>query len=270
MKTRTKRGFTLVEVMIAITIMAMCMAMVVATITMVFKAKTIGEEQLESLHHGEFIMELLAEALRSAAFIGEATEKFGFRLEDGGDDFDAISWVTSSSAFIQPGSPLKHGLHRLQVFISDDEEGLSVVAYPYLVDDSEENDQWEPEEEWVVSRRVKELNCRVYNFQSQDWEDEWESERSIPQWVEITMRMEVKIPGEDKSEMKELVRMVQIPVGLFARNQSRIAAEQQEEAQAEQEDISNNQQLEQDQAAQALQQQQQGGGAQRAPAGGIR
>ena len=239
MRTRTdspRRGFTLIEVMIATTVLAMCMSVVVVSFTTVFDIKVAGERELDSMHHGEFMMELISEALRSAAFLGEATEKFGFRIEDNGDDRDEISWVTSSSAFIQPRSPLKHGLHRLLIRVADgDEGGLSVLAYPYLIDDSEESD-WEAkdEDEWVVSRRVKEFNCRCYNFSDQDWDDEWENERSIPQWVEITLGVEVPVPGEeDETEIKRIVRVVEIPVGLFARNQSRIAAERAREAETE-------------------------------------
>jgi len=249
-RQNSRAGITLIEILISTTIMAMCMAIVATSFTQVSKAQRSATRQQKALHQGEFVMELIGEALRSSAFLGNATEKFGFRLEDEEDKYaaDSISFVTSSSAFIHPGSPLKHGLHRLQISIHEDEQALAAYAYPHLIDDSEENKDWEPDDPWVVSRRVKGLNVRPYSFAEEAFEDEWETENTIPQFVEVTLFIEVppKDP-DDKPEVLELLRIIELPVGYFAREQARVTQGDADNAQQEQEDIA------------AQQQQQQGG-----------
>lgn len=236
----SKRGFTLIEVLMATIMMAMIMAIVATSFVQVVRAQQTADRHQKALHHGEFVMELLAEAMRSTAFLGNATEKFGFRLEDDEQKYpaDIFSFVTSSSAFIHPGSPLKHGLHRLQVSIHEDEECLAVLAYPHLIDDSEENEDWEPDDAWVVSRQVKGIDCRPYSIAEESFEDEWESENTVPQFVEITLFIEIE-PKEkgDKPEVFELLRVVELPVGYFAREQTRLGGNDAEAARQDQEDI---------------------------------
>jgi len=240
-----RQGFTIIEVLISTIIMAMCMAIIASSFTQIVRAHKAAGRHQKALHQGEFVMELIGEALRSAAFLGEATEKFGFRLEDDEQKYaaDSISFVTSSSAFIHPGSPLKHGLHRLQISIHEDEEALAAYAYPHLIDDSEENKDWEPDDPWVVSRQVKGLNCRPYSFAEEAFEDEWETENTIPQFVEITLFIEVPPKDEDdRPEVLELLRIIELPVGYFAREQSRVTQGDADAAQQEQEDIAAQQQ----------------------------
>jgi len=252
-RSNATAGITLIEILISTTIMAMCMAIVATSFMQVSKAQRSATRQQKALHHGEFVMELISEALRSSAFLGQATDKFGFRLEDNDETYpaDSISFVTSSSAFINPRSPLKHGLHRLQISIHEDEEALAAYAYPHLIDDSEENKDWDPDDPWVVSRQVKGLSCRPYSFAEEAFEDEWESENTIPQFVEVVLFIEVP-PKEkdDKPEVIELLRIIELPVGYFAREQSRVTQGDADAARQEQEDIS----------AQQQQQLQQGGG----------
>ncbi|MDD3604693.1 MAG: type II secretion system protein [Kiritimatiellae bacterium] len=204
-----QRGFTLLEVLCAVAILATAMSVILGTFTVCVRAWTRGEEALDDLHHGDYVMEQLVSALRSAAWFGTSPGKYGFHLEDRGGDYpqDMISWVTSGTAFLPQGSELAHGLHRLTVSIEDNEDGDDAVAirsFPHLAD--LKDDESEP---WFVSSVVKGLNCRIYNVEDEDWEDDWEDTNAIPQIVEITLYMD---PLERYGDPITIKRMVQIPV----------------------------------------------------------
>ena len=130
-----------------------------------------------------------------------------------------MSIVTSSPAFIPPSNKLAHQLHRIFISIEDNDKGepaLAVSAYPYIVDlEDPEVAEVEP---WIVTSKVIGLNCRVYNPNDQDWDEEWEFKNSIPQWVEITIYLKPLEEGDDPISM---TRMIEIPLGYLAKRQNR-------------------------------------------------
>ena len=203
-------GFTLMELLIALTIMSAAMTVVIASFVATMKGWKKGGQLLNELHHGDFVMEQLVSALRSTAFFHTAPEFYGFQMEDqdkGRYPADFISFVTSGTAFIPVGSPLANGLHRLEMTIDDDEDGnpaVSVRAIPHLTDPKD----WE-EDPWFVSSEVKGLDVRFYNLDQEDWEDEWKDTNAVPSLVEVTLFMD---PLEKGGDPYTISRVVEIPV----------------------------------------------------------
>ncbi len=203
-------GFTLLELLVALAIMVVAFAVVWSTFSTTINAWKRGDALLDDLHHGDYVMEQLVSALRSAAFFGNKPWRYGLHFHDGGNGRyaqDRISFVTSGTAFMPPGSPLANGLHRLVVSVEDGPEGeagLAVRAYPHLADiDDDEPDPW------FVSYRVEGMDCRFYNFEDEVWEDEWEDTNAIPRLVDVQLYME---PLEEYGDPVVLRRLVEIPV----------------------------------------------------------
>ncbi|HBA84827.1 MAG TPA: hypothetical protein DCZ95_12100 [Verrucomicrobia bacterium] len=212
-KTPSSRsGFTMLELLIALAIMSAAFAIIWSTFSATVRAWTRGSELLDNLHHGDFVMEQMVSALRSAAFFSTAPDKYGFHLKDRGtgrDAADVVSWVTSGTAFLPPDSPLANGLHRITVTIEDNRDGkpsVCVMAYPHLADIDEGSVETE---KWFISSEVKGLECQVYNKEDEDWDDEWEDTNSIPRLVQITLYMD---PLEKYGDPVKLERLVELPV----------------------------------------------------------
>jgi hypothetical protein len=154
-------------------------------------------------------------ALRSTAFFTTAPGKYGFRLESNGGNYprDRLSWVTASDAFMPPDEPLANSLHRLVVSIENNEDGQDAVAIralPHLADTEE--DEVKP---WFISSEVKGIGCRVYNPDTQSWENEWEDTNSVPSLLEITLYME---PVQEYEEPVKIQRLVEIPIAVGVSN----------------------------------------------------
>ena len=206
----------------ALSIMIAAVSLVLMSFSQVVKATQKGEAMLDTLHHGEYTMEQLVSALRSAVFFNTEPDKYEFVLEDGGSDnepADIASWVTSSSAFMPPGSELNDSLHRIYLSIEDDDEGrpaLAVSAHPHRIDPDDE--EAEDVDFWIVSRKVRGFNCRVYNAREETWEDDYDVKRSLPLFVEISLMVD---PGDGTSAPSMLHRLVQLPMAQFTANRSR-------------------------------------------------
>lgn len=211
-----KRGFTLLEVLLSLLILGMMSLLIFGSFRSLVESTQSAEEVMESLHHGEIVAEQFFSSLASASFFESNPARFHFLHErgTGHPPDDMISWVTGTMAFLPPRYPTRQGLNRIFLSIEDIDgvRGLAVSAYPYLVDpDDIFVEQVEP---WIVSPRVKGLQARFYNTTLNEWVDEWEDERQIPQFVEITLFLE---PLEARGPYREIVRVVEIPVARVSR-----------------------------------------------------
>jgi len=211
---RLRRGFTLLEVMIAVVILAIAMTVAFQTFSAVTHAWTGARSVMDKMHHGDFALGQLSSALRSMAFFKEnAPEKYAFRIENNsaGEGEHTISWVTASSAFIPPGEDAySHGLHRIEVGGGTDEDGvdgLVVTVWPYLADEDKVE-----KKSWFVSENIKGLSCKVYdaNEGEERWKDTWEYSNAIPGLIEITL---YAAPEKEYGDPIEFRQIIEIPLG---------------------------------------------------------
>jgi prepilin-type N-terminal cleavage/methylation domain-containing protein len=226
------RGFTLVEILVALFIMVASTVLIFGSYFQIVRVKKKGEAKLDRMRQSDWVMDQLVVALRSSVFLDNNPKKCGFWLEDDSSEFDAdvISWVTSSAAFMPPNGQLAYGLHRIFLSIEDDDKGepaLHASGYAYLADS--DADDFEEPEPWLISRRVKGLNCRVYDDFNKEWADEYEKDNAVPGFVEITLTILGETPD---SPVEEIRRVVQLPAGSFAKNRRRMGGGQAGEPQA--------------------------------------
>lgn len=205
-------GFTLVEVLIGLAIVAMAMTVVWQTFTVAINAWQRGDELINDLHHGDFVMEQLVQSLRSAAYFDGSGDIYGFRLEkrhDGRYPNDILSWVKSGKGLMPYGSRMAHGLHRVEFTVDRNERGDDAVTariYPHLARDE---DGFRDGEIWELSPYVKGIECRVYLREEEEWSDTWEQTNSVPSMIELTLYME-PLPGD--TDPVKMMRIVQVPV----------------------------------------------------------
>ena len=199
-------GFTLLEVLVAVVLLATAFTIIWSTFSTTINGWRRSTEFLDRITHGDFVIDQMVSSLRSAAYFNNRPEKYGFWLESrGGGDAprDQVSWVTSGTAFMLPEDPLAKGLYRIMLNVED--EGLEVRSFQHM---KEEIDT-EAAEPWIVSPRVIGLDCEVYNFEEEDWDEEWEDTNAVPGLVKITLFME---PVEKFEPPVKLQRVVEIPI----------------------------------------------------------
>ncbi len=207
---QARHGFTFLELLVALAILVSVFAVIFTIFTSTLNAWRRGTEALTKLHHGDFVMEQLVQALRSTAYFDSVPEFYEFRLHKrhmGGNPADVMSWVTSSSAFMPLDSPYVNGLHRLVITIDRaayGQYGVAIRAVPHLSEDDDLD-----AEPWFVSTRVQGLRCRIFDDEIGAWQDGWDESNAIPSLVEVTLYME---PDEPYGPPVRVQRAIEIPV----------------------------------------------------------
>jgi type II secretion system protein J len=201
-------GFTLLEILIATAVLTLLFSMTFSVFSGVLQAWRRGTEAAADLHHGDYVMEQLCAALRSAAYVEEDGARYGFRLENR-DEADRLSWVTLSPAFAGPDAPWRHGMHRIEVSVGGeaDENGFYVRLYSHFA----ESERVAAVEFDRISDRISGLNCRVYDAEQEVWLEEWEDTNSVPALLEVVLITEPHQDSEDEAPLR-LRRLVEIPV----------------------------------------------------------
>ena len=212
-------GFTLLELMLAITILSVVTTVTYMTFSTVIRAWRRGAQLTEELHHADFIVEQLMLGLRSAYYpeSDQKDSKYGFWLEDNGDGegaSDEISWVALGSALIGKENVYFGSPHRVRVTIEDNEDGEPAVAVRSWRVKGQEKD-FDPDdiEPVFLSTEIQGMNCRTaYEMDDDeiDWLDEWEETNKVPKYVELTLYM---APLEENDDPVEVKRLVQISAG---------------------------------------------------------
>lgn len=217
----SRRGFSLLEVLFAMTILSVMGIMVFGTLRTLVDATTRAEEALDELHLSETVLDQLSESLRSAAYFDSDPRRYTFLYEKGTGNppNDTFSWVTRSTAFLPSTYPTRGSLNRLEISIEtiDGETGLAVRAFSSLLD--REGPEAEDVAPWLLTQRVKGLELKVYDLNRNEWVDDWERDNQLPVTLSLTLYVQ---PDESRTgRLRKYTRRIDIPVGPLSRETRR-------------------------------------------------
>lgn len=204
-----KAGFTLLELIVAITILVVAMGIAFQSFSSTLRGWKRGTEVIESIHHGDFAMNQLSAGLNSIIYFENDRKNYAFRLEKETQSnlpADRISFVTPSPAFLHPNDPLASGPHRLQLFIQDDGRGnpaLHSISMPALADEEAFINEYNPEP-YLITRSVQGLEVLIWDEENEEWLEEWEPENSIPERVLVS----IYVVSNDEDEEPVVYRRV--------------------------------------------------------------
>lgn len=217
MKGRARNGFTLLELMLSISILSVVSVLTYLAISTVTDAWRRGMRLTETLHNGDFVIEQIAMAMRSAYYheTTDGTSQYGFWQEDNGEgetDADVISWAKLGGALVGKEMAYAGSPHRVKLTIEDDEDGRPAVSVrSWRVKGQDEDFDPDELDPVFLSTRIQGMNCRTA-FESEDgeldWLDEWEETNRLPRQVEITLYV---APLEEGDRPVEVKRLVSIP-----------------------------------------------------------
>jgi len=207
-------GFTLLEMMVAMSLMVIALTIAFESFSASLRAWKRGSEVIDSMKHGEFVMNRLAAAVDSAIYFRNQRKAYAFKIEkknEGGLPADVIDFVTASDAFMPADSPLREAPHRIRLFIDDrdGEPALYLLAMPAIADEEEFEDAFDPEPV-LTSRLVRGLKIEIYDEQNEEWTDEWEKGNSIPKRIRLSVYVMADPDSDDAPVL--FVRVIDIPV----------------------------------------------------------
>jgi len=190
-RRREARAFTLLELLVAMTMTAVLAGSLYATLGMAFQARRVADEAVGDIRRLELTMELMRADIRSAVvpsgilageFIGiDESEEAGEGLGD-----SLLLHCTADGGVLADGA----GDIRTVEFVCEaDEDGEGMVLLRRMTSNLLTTKVLDPVEE-VLCRGVDAFELRY--FDGVDWLDNWDSgnqDNALPLAVEVTVRL---------------------------------------------------------------------------------
>jgi len=225
-----RRGFTLVEMLLATLLVGVLTALSVMTFQSVSRGWQVSADYLDKMQRTDYALGQVISGLRSMYYPhdGKQNDDYGFVLEDRGtgespDRSDVITWSKTGPAIVGTKNALADTVHRVQVLVL--EEGNDDYAEPIQKtglyarlcgdaaiipkDDADDTDYtlgnadlYQPV---LVADGVTGFNCRVLaaagdakkgaekgdgKNEKRDFEDEFSASNAVPYKVELTFFVE--------------------------------------------------------------------------------
>jgi general secretion pathway protein J len=211
-KPASRRAFTLLEIMLAVTIMTMVVTVVYSTWNVAFKSWRRSSEITESLQRQRIVMGVLTDLTSSAVYFGSDTKMYGVLGKENSGEGAEVSFVTSSDAALPPGEVALLGLRRVTLKLDTDSEGRKCLS---LANDPAAGlPLGESEEVWhAISYDVTGLDIRYQDARDQNWYESWREDLTLPKAIEYSITFAA---ADDRSQPVTIVRRVDLPSAEYA------------------------------------------------------
>ena len=248
-----KRGFTMLEIMLAVMILAIMTIVGMWTFRTIVRNWELATEMADNMQRVDYALAQVTSALRSAYFPldGKATDADGFMLLDGNPDndpeeSDTICWTKLGPAIVGRNSRFGASPHRVKLYVHTEkdrvERGLTSYQknklgkkappeeYGLVADvngeakfrpDDYDEDEDDDTEYYTLGPNVQGFNCRVldkdqpFKDDQANWSDTWDTSNCIPRRVQLTFWMK---PVDDEKEPYPIVRVIEIPLWDVSQN----------------------------------------------------
>jgi len=230
-----RRGFTLLELMMAVMIMAIMMILSFFCFDAVVQSWNAGMEMSDSMAQADYVMNQVESGLRSAYYSSTVAkdEEKGFQFVDGGEGaeaHDSITWMKVGRAFvgnlkaIDGKTEIAEMPHRVSLYVEaqDRDGGGGLMAKAWSSDfQPDDFDVEEDVKAFLISPKVVAMDCKVLKEPPEEkatevkWEDEWSSSNSLPYKVSVTLYLR---PFKEGDDPVAVTRDIEIPVWDVSQN----------------------------------------------------
>jgi general secretion pathway protein J len=201
------RGFTLVEMMIAITILSLILVAIYSTWTAILRSSKAGRDVAAAVQRARMAVRILEDSLSSTrSFV--ANQAYYAFLADNGQDATLSFVARLAPSFPRSGKFGDLSVRRLTFSVENARDGgrqLVLRQVPLMM----EPDIDEKEHPIVLAKNVREFAMQFWDSKANDWTDEWKQTNQIPKLMIVTVKMapNPNAPGAEE----EISRIINIP-----------------------------------------------------------
>jgi len=206
---RSRSGFTLLEVMVAIALLGLIVGAIFSSWTAILKAARVGEDYAASVQRARIAVRTIEDSLSTAHLFTQAQKYYTFVGENGSQA--SLSFVTRlSKSFPRSGKFGDLDVRRVTFSLepSTDSSRLQslVLRQQTLLAGMDVDEQEHP---LVLARNVKEFGMEFWDERHNEWIDEWLLTNQLPKMVKITIAL--SDDPYSHSVTREVTRVVSIP-----------------------------------------------------------
>jgi type II secretion system protein J len=211
MLRRTHNGFTLLEVMLAVTILAIVVTAVYGIWSVSLQAWRRGEDAAAMFQRQRIVFESLSELTKSAVFFDSNPGVYRMYGRHDETEGDLISFVTASDALLPPSEMAIAGMRRVTIWLAKDQLDRPVLAIANAPALEIEDAPVLPSH--VLSTDVSGFSVRYWHASTSEWRDDWQEEDTMPDAIEFT----VTFGGTgDRNPPVVVTRAVEFPIAQYA------------------------------------------------------
>jgi general secretion pathway protein J len=203
---RSARGFTLVEILVAIGILATVLVAIFSSWTAILRATKVRLEAAATVQRARVVAHVLEDSLSSAQLYSQNQQFYSFVAENG--ESASLSFVARlSKSFPRSGKFGDLDLRRLTFSLEQGPDGRQLVLRqnPLVM----ELDADEKSHPVVLAKHVKEFDTQFWDARLADWIDEWTATNSLPPLVKVTVKLTDNAYSSQVRE--EITRIVSLP-----------------------------------------------------------
>ena len=192
--SKIANGFTLIEVMIAITIFSLVIAAIYSTWTLIVRATRVSQEAAAQVQRQRIAIHTVEDALTGIESFQASQKYYSFVVENGAQPVLSFT-ARLPDDFPRNGKFGAFNVRRLLFTVEavsktgvagrgfDSENDLVLRQYPILTG-MDADEQANP---FVLARNVKAFAVECWDTNQLDWVDEWDTTNSIPPLIRVSL-----------------------------------------------------------------------------------
>jgi len=199
------RGFTIIEIMVAMTIFGMIVAAIFGSWSAVVHGSVSGNRAAAAAQRSRVALRTIEDALGAARSFAADIQYYTFDAENGSEA--SLSFVSLlSPTFPRSGRFGQFNLRRVTFAVEpgkNSDKRLVLRQNPVLMDIDEDEKNYPV----VLANGVKKFEMEFWDKQKKDWVDEWTLTNQLPQMVKFTLQL-----GGDRTEVTRVVALPSVMV----------------------------------------------------------
>ena len=209
---KNRRGFTLIEVMVAAAIFALLVTAVYSTWILIIKSSQVGQVAAAQVQRERIAIRTIEDSLTCIQSFQASMQYYTFLVENGAAA--QLSFVARvPDVFPRNGRFGDFNLRRLTFALenrTDTERDLVLRQNPILMD-VDPDEQAAP---LVLARNVQDFIVECWDTNTQDWVDTWVDTNSLPPMVRVTLALGSNLTTKNSTGPSlAIARQIAMPSG---------------------------------------------------------
>jgi len=201
-KKARRRGFTLIEILIAITIFSLVMAAIYSTWVMIMRASRVSQEAMAQAQRERVALHTIENSLTCIQSIQASLQYYSFYVVNG--DQPVLSFTARlpqdfprSVRFDSPLRRVTYSVEPVANPISHTSENDLVLRQNSVLTGLDPEEQARP---YILARNVQAFKVECIDTNLGVWTEEWDDTNSIPRALRVTLVLGKKAPNANQPE----------------------------------------------------------------------
>jgi type II secretion system protein J len=202
------RGFTLVEIMVALVVFSIIIAAIYSTWILVLRSAKVGQEAAAQVQRRRIAVRTIEDSLYCIQSFQASMQYYSFIVQNG--DQPVLSFTSRLPDIFPRNGRFDSNLRRLTFTVepgANNEKNLVLRQNPILKD-------MDPEEQanpLMLASNVTDFVVECWDTNAMDWVEEWDDTNSIPTMVRVTLTLGGNLSAGNGAPKLAITREIAVP-----------------------------------------------------------